>query len=126
MVQLSLSGLVVVSIALCNVSGFQVPPPAAISGRSFALHSEKQQSNPLAGIVDFFSNFDDVIDDFMDKKMGNGEVFYGKRKYSPSGNFEGDYEGFGLSDFQKIEGAKERKEIVRDIREKRRQKESEQ
>jgi hypothetical protein len=23
---------------------------------------------------------DDVIDDFMFKKMGNGEVFYGKRK----------------------------------------------
>merc|ERR1719444_276292 len=66
--------------------------------------------NPLKGLIGMFQNFDDVIDDFMDKKMGNGEVFYGKRKYNPGGEFEGDYEGFGLSDFRKIEGTKEMKE----------------
>lgn len=87
-----LSILIIVALALCNASAFLVSPPA---GRSFvntskpttgtALYSEKQQMNPLAGIAEFFDNFDSMIDDFMDKKMGNGEVFYGKRKYSPSG-----------------------------------------
>jgi hypothetical protein len=34
-----------------------------------------------------FSIKDDVvIDDFMFKKMGNGEVFYGKKKVNPSGH----------------------------------------
>ena len=43
---------------------------------------------------------------------GNGEVFYGKRKYKPSGrpNTEGYYNGMGISDKSKIDFARERKE----------------
>jgi hypothetical protein len=53
-----------------------------------------------------------VIDDFMFKKMGNGEVFYGKRKTNPSGrdNTEGSYNGMGMSDKVKIDQSRERKE----------------
>ena len=65
--------------------------------------------NPLNAVADMFQNMDDVVDDFFNKRMGNGEIFYGKRKYKPSGTVEGDYNGFGLSDFQKIEMTKERK-----------------
>ena len=78
------------------------------SADTWKLHAEGG-NNPFSGLLDMFKNFDDVIDDFMDKKMGNGEVFYGKRKYRPGGDFEGDYEGYGLSDFRKIEGAKDLK-----------------
>jgi hypothetical protein len=42
--------------------------------------------------------------------MGQGEIFYGKRKYKPSGNVEGDYDGMGLSDSLKIAQAREYKE----------------
>ena len=75
-----------------------------------------QSRNPFSELIDMFQNFDDIIDDFMDKKMGNGEVFYGKRKYNPSGEFEGDYEGFGLTDFRKIEGARAMKEAAMERR----------
>lgn len=42
--------------------------------------------------------------------MGNGEVFYGKRKYKPSGKISTDYDGGGLSDWRKIEAAREFRE----------------
>ena len=40
---------------------------------------------------------------------GNGEVFYGKRKYKPSGkpNTEGKYNGMGLSDKGRIDVVRE-------------------
>jgi len=63
--------------------------------------------NPFAEIADMFSNFDDVVDDFFNKRMGNGEVFYGKRKYKPSGSVQSDYEGYGFSDRRKIDAARE-------------------
>ncbi len=66
--------------------------------------------NPLAELGDMFSNFDDVIDDFFNKRMGNGEIFYGKRKYKPSGSVESEYNGYGFSDFRKIEAAREFRE----------------
>lgn len=66
--------------------------------------------NPLVGIADMFSNLDDVIDDFFNKRMGNGEVFYGKRKYKPSGEVSTEYNGGGLSDWRKIEAAREFRE----------------
>ncbi|GKY98680.1 hypothetical protein MPSEU_000824300 [Mayamaea pseudoterrestris] len=72
----------------------------------------------LEGISDFFENFDDVMDDFMNKRMGNGEVFYGKRKYQPSGkpNTEGYYNGMGMSDKSKIELVREYKEDLMERR----------
>lgn len=66
--------------------------------------------NPLVELGNMFSNFDDVIDDFFFKRMGNGEVFYGKRKYKPSGKISTDYDGGGLSDWRKIEAAREFRE----------------
>ncbi len=42
--------------------------------------------------------------------MGNGEIFYGKRSYKPSGSVETDYNGGGLSDWRKIEAAREFRE----------------
>mmetsp|Transcript_5439 Transcript_5439/g.11139 ORF Transcript_5439/g.11139 Transcript_5439/m.11139 type:complete len:162 (+) Transcript_5439:40-525(+) len=74
--------------------------------------------NPLAELADMFSNFDDVIDDFFNKRMGNGEIFYGKRKYKPSGSVESEYNGYGFSDFRKIEAAREfREERARKMQE---------
>lgn len=52
------------------------------------------------------STMDDMIDDFFYKRMGNGEIFYGKRKVKPSGKVEGEYNGFGLSDKQRIEDSR--------------------
>ncbi len=42
--------------------------------------------------------------------MGNGEVFYGKRKYKPSGRVNSDYNGGGFSDWRKMEAAREFRE----------------
>ena len=50
-----------------------------------------------------------VIDDFYNKRMGQGEIFYGKRKYKPSGNVESAYNGMGLTDKQRIDDAREYK-----------------
>jgi hypothetical protein len=60
-----------------------------------------------------FSRFDDVVDDFLNKRMGNGEVFYGERKYKPSGkeNTDGRYNGQGHTDMARIDAARERKEV---------------
>jgi len=68
--------------------------------------------NPLKEFSDMMSSMDDVIDDFMGKRMGNGEVFYGQRKYKPSGreNTEGSYNGMGMSDKYKIDMSRQRKE----------------
>ena len=71
--------------------------------------------------TDMLSAFDDVIDDFFNKRMGNGEIFYGKRKYKPSGSVDGDYNGFGLSDKLKIDVTRQAKEEYLD--EKRRREE---
>lgn len=72
-------------------------------------NNNNNNKNPVSGFFDMFANFDDVIDDFFYKRMGKGEVFYGKRKYKPSGEVEGNYNGFGLSDKGKID-------FVRDVK----------
>jgi hypothetical protein len=43
--------------------------------------------------------------------MGNGEVFYGKRKYKPSGRVSDEYNGGGFTDYRKIEAAREFREL---------------
>lgn len=55
-------------------------------------------------------NVDDVVDDFVYKRMGAGEQWYGKRKSNPSGRVDGDYNGMGVSDFLRIEAARAQKE----------------
>ena len=69
-----------------------------------------QKEGIFAGVTDFFNNLDAVADDFFYKRMGKGEIFYGKRKFKPSGDVEGDYDGMGLSDKLKIDMAREYKE----------------
>ena len=67
-------------------------------------------SNPLAELVDMWQNFDDIVDDFFNKRMGGGEQFYGQRKYKPSGKYSNDYNGYGFTDARKIEAAREFRE----------------
>ena len=73
-----------------------------------------------------FNNFDDVVDDFLFKRMGAGEQWYGKRKYNPSGKFDGDYNGMGRSDFYRIEIAKIQKEEMEKKRQRRLEREQQQ
>jgi hypothetical protein len=40
--------------------------------------------NPLQEVSDMFHDWDNVVDDFLYKRMGNGQAFNGKRKYKPS------------------------------------------
>ena len=58
----------------------------------------------------FWDALDDVVDDFVMKRMGAGEQWYGKRKNNPSGRFDGKYEGGGKSDAFQIEIAKIQRE----------------
>lgn len=67
-------------------------------------------------IQEVWNNMDAIVDDFMNKRMGNGELFYGKRKFKPSGKIDGSYNGFGLSDKGRIEGVKMYKEMREGIR----------
>jgi len=52
----------------------------------------------------------DILSSITSKQMGNGEVFYGKRKYKPSGRVDSDYNGGGFSDWRKMEAAREFRE----------------
>ncbi len=52
-----------------------------------------------------------VVRRMTNQKMGNGEVFYGKRKYKPSGKVSSEYNGGGFTDYRKIEAAREFREL---------------
>ena len=104
-------------------------PSSPVLRRSTTLYSENNNRrkadssgfpNPLRELQDMFSSMDDVVEDFMCKRMGNGETFYGKRKYKPSGrpHTGGKYNGMGLSDRLRIDITRQVKE---EIMEKRRQ-----
>ena len=73
--------------------------------------------------AEFLGNMDAAIDDFMNKRMGNGEVFYGKRKYNPSGRYTGQYNGMGLSDKLRIDQTRELREEYLEERDERRRRE---
>lgn len=121
---------------LATASGFAVVPTSsatfsAASARPAQNGDESDADsggfkfNPLKEILETFKNLDDVIDDFYNKRMGNGEIFYGQRKYKPSGkdNTNGDYTGGGLSDFGRIEAARafrEERDFRREMEELRR------
>lgn len=107
---------------LSAVVPFQPMPIRTNHRRELCMNSEGEEQksaakkgwNPLANLSDMFGNVDDAIDDFMGKRMGNGELFYGRRKNNPSGrlNMEGDYNGMGYSDPLRIERARQRKEEI--------------
>ena len=108
---------------LATMAAAFVAPPSS-SGNKCTLNEKKwgveeettqqQQQfsfpNPLSELADMWQNFDDIVDDFFNKRMGNGEQFYGQRKYKPSGKVTTDYNGYGFSDFRKIEAAREFRE----------------
>lgn len=116
--------VVAASVAFSNVEGFQRPSSTQRAGAtSLSFFGNNELKDLLTESKDepekkgFFGdlkgmmgNFDAVVDDFVYKRMGNGEQFYGKRKYNPSGNIDGDYNGMGQSDLIQIEIARVRKE----------------
>lgn len=97
------------------VAGFQSPlPPSTnlISSTSLSVN-DKNDGTPKTFLEDLkgmLANLDDVVDDFVYKRMGAGEQWYGKRKNDPSGNFDGEYNGMGRSDHFRIEIARIQKE----------------
>eukprot|EP00532_Pseudo-nitzschia_australis_P008842 CAMPEP_0168178690 /NCGR_PEP_ID=MMETSP0139_2-20121125/9330_1 /TAXON_ID=44445 /ORGANISM="Pseudo-nitzschia australis, Strain 10249 10 AB" /LENGTH=132 /DNA_ID=CAMNT_0008098241 /DNA_START=147 /DNA_END=545 /DNA_ORIENTATION=+ len=108
-----------------NVEGFQQMHPCwttrtGVTGLYF-FGNNKKNEQPVEIEVEetpkkkgFFSdmmnNVDAVVDDFVYKRMGAGEQWYGKRKSNPSGNIDGDYNGMGQSDLIRIEIARVQRE----------------
>ena len=115
--------VVLLFTSLAFTIGFQNVKPVLLPRTTFALHGNNNDKkwelpNLFKEVNDMISNWDDVIDDFMFKRMGNGELFYGKRKYKPSNkpNMDGQYSGMGISDSTKIEMARQRKEEMMERR----------
>ena len=82
-------------------------------------NQEPKKKGFFGDLLGMFENFDDVVDDFVYKRMGAGEQWYGKRKYNPSGKFDGDYNGMGRSDQFRIELARVQKEEMEKRRQRR-------
>jgi hypothetical protein len=112
------------------VAGFHSPlPPTNLFSRTSLSVNDKNDSPPknfLDEIKGMLANLDDVVDDFVYKRMGAGEQWYGKRKYDPSGNFDGEYNGMGRSDHFRIEIARIQKEEMELKRQRRLAEEEEQ
>jgi hypothetical protein len=137
---LLLYAFLLILTALTGIEAFQAPslpiwacrtkglPTTSLrrhhSHRSRAIHKlgmgngqpeqEKETTTKKKGFLSdlrgMLQNFDDVVDDFVYKRMGAGEQWYGKRKYDPSGRVDGDYNGMGRSDYFRIEIARVQKE----------------
>jgi hypothetical protein len=122
-----IASLVAVVVTLTNVEGFQqlhVSSTQRMGVTSLSFFGNNKKNDELTELTEteeepkkkgfdfkgMMGDFDAVIDDFVFKRMGNGEQFYGKRKSNPSGNIEGDYNGMGQSDLIRIEIARVRKE----------------
>ena len=116
---------IVLSVLFTQSQGFSFYSSSSqlrVVSQSSRLHAQESENgdessdnkNESKGFIneffDMFKNFDDVAEDFFYKRMGKGEIFYGKRKYKPSGDVEGEYNGFGLSDKLKIDMTREYKE----------------
>ncbi|CAB9530205.1 expressed unknown protein [Seminavis robusta] len=119
--------LLVALLLAGGIEAFVVSPTSvASSTQSFGLSGSNQDNdggkgNPFGGFFkDFMSSVDDQVDDFFNKRMGNGEAFYGKRKSNPSGKVEGQYNGMGLTDKLRIDVARARKEAFLEEKERRR------
>jgi hypothetical protein len=114
--------IVLLFTVLAYTIGFQNVKPVLPSRTTIILNGNNDKKwefpNLFQEVNDMISNWDDVIDDFMFKRMGNGELFYGKRKYKPSNkpNMDGKYSGMGISDSTKIELARQRKEAMMERR----------
>jgi hypothetical protein len=106
--------VVSVVVMMCAVATEAFPMHQASSRASsriaMADNNEDKPKNFFDDLKGMFDNFDDVVDDFLFKRMGAGEQWYGKRKNSPSGKFDGNYTGMGKTDFMRIEIAQVQKE----------------
>ena len=109
---------VVTFMALAH--GFQAPTvsrtPFSMPSLSASSKNDDDNAKPrnfLEDLKGMFQNFDDVVDDFVYKRMGAGEQWYGKRRYNPSGRVDGDYNGMGRSDYVRIEIARVQKEEMK-------------
>lgn len=106
-VRFSFCQIVVLALSFAAVastcSAFVAPRPGTASATSLD-----------AGLGDLFDSvkqrIDDEANDFFYKRLGNGEVFNGKRKVNPTQ--EGEYNGFGISSHQKIKEREARKEYM--------------
>jgi hypothetical protein len=113
-------------LLLCAVAIIEAFPVYQVSSPSRALTSIGMTNDNAGKPKTFFDDlkgmmgrFDDVVDDFVYKRMGAGEQWYGKRKYNPSGKFDGDYNGMGGSDHIRIEIARVQKEEMEKRRQRR-------
>lgn len=111
--------LLQIFLCLTAVYSFAPAPKVTTSSRFLVIQHMANDSEDGGGLSPFkkglnemFASLDDTIDDFFNKRMGNGEIFYGKRKVKPSGSVEGSYNGMGLSDKQKIDETRELKEFL--------------
>jgi len=139
-VQLILS-VVVGVVAMASIEGFQQAQVGSAqrvgtTSLSFFGNNKKEEApvdieeEPKNGGLmgdwkGMMDNFDAVVDDFVYKRMGAGEQWYGKRKYNPSGNVDGDYNGMGQSDLIRIEIARVQKEEMELLRQRRLEEEEE-
>ena len=127
--------LVALAIGISSVDAFQQPQidstqrVGTTSLNFFGNNKKEVEPEPveeepkklgfMGDLKGMMNNFDAVVDDFLFKRMGAGEQWYGKRKYNPSGNVEGDYNGMGQSDLIRIEIARVRKEEMEKLRQRR-------
>jgi len=125
--------LLIALMMVTSSSGFYVPTQNSGSSTSNMRDStvlsanrngndddkSDKPKNFLDDLKGMFQNMDDVVDDFVMKRMGAGEQWYGKRKYNPSGRIDGDYNGMGRSSHYSIEIARVQKEVLEERRQKR-------
>jgi hypothetical protein len=128
-------GVLVFVFFFCGVAmSFQPVPCDRATINNRVLHANNNNNNNkddggdggggfnlFQGVSNMFAEMDSQMDDFFNKRMGNGEVFYGKRKFQPSGrdNTEGEYNGMGMSDPIRIAVAKAKKEAMLEQRQRR-------
>lgn len=109
---------IVFVFGIVAASAFSALPPRSAQCSSTTCLSAKPK-NFLDDLKGMLSNFDDVVDDFVMKRMGAGEQWYGKRKYNPSGRVDGDYNGMGRSSHYAIEIARVQKEVLEERKQRR-------
>lgn len=112
-------------VGVTQVSGFIPYAPSRVD-RCVPFFFSGDKKEPTKNPKNFFedirgmlANFDDVVDDFVMKRMGAGEQWYGKRKYNPSGRVDGDYNGMGRSSHYAIEIARVQREVMEERRQRR-------
>jgi len=120
----SLLLLLLTAISPSAVPGFLSPTTLGLPSSlppSSARSAEPPGSAPPSFLEKLKTSFDAELDDFMFKRMGNGEQFYGRRETRGKEDKTArgqQYNGYGLTDKTKIEAKREAvEERLRLIRE---------